>query len=170
MSKNISDYEFKLLSEELNAENGRLRYDPISTSLYNQLSDEKKLIIRRMVMDKIKENDERIPRFALDIMGKDVQEYITQEIQSGNRPSYWVISALGGLYEHTQDESIPNKMLNFFCDEQLPITTRRLAFSFLSKYDFSDEMHGKVLDLYPKIEDAALKARMKKSLKLSDER
>lgn len=169
MSKSENNHAFKLLSNELNAKGGKLRYDPISVNLYNNLSNEEKLIIQGNVLEKIKGTDERIPKFALEIMGKDVQEYITHEIQHGNRPPHWVISALGGLYEYTQDESIPNKMLNFFCNEQLPITTRRLAFSFLSKYDLSAEMHRKLLDLYPKTEDVALKARMKKILGLSNE-
>ena len=71
---------FLRLEEEMNATSGQLRYDPISSNLYDKLDNAEQEQIKQILLEKLESNDERIVRFALSVGDLSVDEYVRSVI------------------------------------------------------------------------------------------
>lgn len=157
---------FLRLNEEIEASSGQLRYDPISSNLFFDLPELEQEAIKSTVLKKLETNDERIVGFAFKISDLEIDDYIQSELKNGARPVHWVITATYGLFQRTKDSKWLNNLVDLICDDGIPISTRRLAFSYVSNEELEDNMKARLLKVYNSISDAPLKIRLAQKLEI----
>jgi len=157
---------FLRLNEEMDASSGQLRYDPISSNLFFDLPDADKEVIRCTVLKRLETNDERIVSFAFKIGDLKIVDYIHSELKNGSRPIHWVITATYCMFQKTKDFKWLNNLVDLICDDNIPVSTRRLAFSYVANEQLDDNMKENLLDLYSRVIDTPLKIRLAKKLEI----
>jgi len=76
----------------------------------------------------------------------------------------WKVSAVCVLYRKTNKNEWLEKIIDFICDKNLPISIRRMAFSFVADKDIPLEMKNKLSKVADCLDDLPLKIRINKFL------
>jgi len=155
------------LIDELNATSGPLRYDPISKSIYDSLTNKEKGITRSIVIKKMDQSsDERIPTFLRKIAPK-VFEDLAKDYNIDNKATSWKVSFLESQYIISKDTSHLIEIIELLNNPSLPDGVKRFICGKLIALEPNKMILDAIIDYSEKNTYEPLLIRIKRHLELN---